>query len=378
MSKFKTMFSVSLAYMGTAFASNILQGNSTYRRSLYDKLTGFNTSIHAEDLVLALSTQTELDVPRTQIWADIRNRDRDSIYCNQNLSCSNSSQDLLECCCTKKACGIGTFESILYVMKDSMIPPHVIHKDEQPSAITGVLTKLRPASIINHNLTKFPTIFEKKGSDGIDMKRFMNLEPFIPLCKLTNQFNNPIPSWGTKVDPFVYQASFCTLFRPTFTDQGICYAFNAKQPHLTLKPSSYLDAFFKVFGKIHSFGEDQFEPFNITGMGPSNGLTLYLDAHTLTGQYKIGKSQNKNFFLNFDHFNIFPLVGHGGVTVSAGQKTSIVLTPRVLESSVDVESLVHFHQSSFYDDSVKKLDCFIFLFILKLSSFFTWSSIVMW
>jgi hypothetical protein len=344
MSKFQTMFSLSLSYMGTAFASNILQGNSTYRRSLYDKLTGFNTSSHAEDLVLTLSTQTELEVPMLQIWNDVRNHDEASTYCNQNLSCSNSSQDLPECCCTKKACNIGSFESIFYVMKDSMIPPHVIHKDEQ--AIEGNLSRLRSSLIINRNLTTFPTIFEKKILDGLDMKRLMNLEPFIPLCKLTNQFIGQNPSWGTKINPLLYQASFCTLFRPTFTDQGICYAFNAKQPHLTLKPSSYLDAFSKVFGRIHTFGED-FEPFNITGMGPSNGLTLYLDAHTLTGQYKIGKSQKKNFLLNFDHFNIFPLVGHGGVTVSAGQKTSIVLTPRVLESSGEVESLVNFSPFSF-------------------------------
>jgi hypothetical protein len=263
-------------------------------------------------------------------------------------------------------------------MKDSMIPPHVIHKDEQTTANTGNLAKLRPTLIINKNLTKFATIFEKKITDGRDFKRLMNLEPFIPLCKLTNKFINQNPNWGTKVDPFIYLASFCTLFRPTFTDQGICYAFNAKQSHLTLKPSSYLDAFSKVFGKLDSFGGDQFEPFNITGMGPNNGLTLYLDAHTLTGQYKIGKSQNKNFLLNFDHFNIFPLVGHGGVTVSAGQKTSIVLTPRVLESSGDVESLVHFQQH--YDDFTVKArqfcQCKIIFFIEKWSCFFTGSSTV--
>jgi hypothetical protein len=79
MSKFQTMFSMSLEYMGTAIVSNILQGNSTYRRSLYDRLVGFNTSIHAEDLVLALSTETELEVPMKKIWYDIRNHDQVSI-----------------------------------------------------------------------------------------------------------------------------------------------------------------------------------------------------------------------------------------------------------------------------------------------------------
>ena len=77
-------------------------------------------------------------------------------------------------------------------------------------------------------------------------------------------------------------------------------------PDQIMKPSKHLNAFHKVFGKHHSFGKD-FEAYNITGTSYGNGLTLYLDAHTLTGPYKNLKDKNNNFLLNLEHFNHFPL-----------------------------------------------------------------------
>ena len=70
--------------------------------------------------------------------------------------------------------------------------------------------------------------------------------------------------WGTFSDPIIYKTRYCTMFRPVFTDQGICYSFNAKHPNLMFKPSKYLTAFEKVFGHLNSFGTD-FQPYNITG-----------------------------------------------------------------------------------------------------------------
>ncbi len=77
-------------------------------------------------------------------------------------------------------------------------------------------------------------------------------------------------------------------------------------PDQIMKPSKQLNAFHKVLGKHHSFGKD-FRAYNITGTSYGNGLTLNLDAHTLTGPYKNLKNKNNNFFLNLEHFNHFPL-----------------------------------------------------------------------
>ena len=45
------------------------------------------------------------------------------------------------CCCNRTACSIGTFESILTVMKESMFPPHAVEIDWNLSNLTGDLTK---------------------------------------------------------------------------------------------------------------------------------------------------------------------------------------------------------------------------------------------
>ncbi len=84
-----------------------------------------------------------------------------------------------------------------------------------------------------------------------------------------------------------------------FTDEGICHAFNAKHPKVTFKPSEYMKSFEDVFGG----GRDDYVPFNISGVhfccklvtffsfcnpkflgvGTKNGMTIYLDANSLTG-----------------------------------------------------------------------------------------------
>jgi hypothetical protein len=79
-----------------------------------------------------------------------------------------------------------------------------------------------------------------------------------------------------------------------------------------------LSAFHKVFGKHHSFGKD-FEPYNITATSHGNGLTLYLDANTLTSPYKKLKNKNNGFALSLDHFNHFPLIRNAGSFISAGR-----------------------------------------------------------
>ena len=66
---------------------------------------------------------------------------------------------------------------------------------------------------------------------------------------------------------------------------------------------------------------DKFNIYAFLGIGPKNGLTLYLDAHTQTGLYKAEKSKNKTFTLSLQHFENFPLLSLGGVVVKTGQKT---------------------------------------------------------
>ena len=83
-----------------------------------------------------------------------------------------------------------------------------------------------------------------------------------------------------------------------------------------MKSSAYMDAFKKVFGSGHSFGPN-FETFNITGMGPSNGLTLYLDAHTLTGKLRCTRVRNSGDGI-LDFFSKIFLLGVDDIDNSQG------------------------------------------------------------
>ena len=74
---------------------------------------------------------------------------------------------------------------------------------------------LKMPDYVTANLTGYPLLFSKKPPSVKEMKRFMNLEPYIPLCQLVNEWTNKIPQWGTDPDPQLYLASFCTLFKPS-------------------------------------------------------------------------------------------------------------------------------------------------------------------
>ena len=121
------------------------------------------------------------------------------------------------CCCDNTACNIGTFESIFYVMKESMSVPHVLDVDWSLQHFDGNLTAvfLKIPAYVTENVTGLPLVFSQKVPTVKDLKRFMNLEPFIPLCEFINVWFNEIPHWGTLQHTFLYTASFCTLFKPS-------------------------------------------------------------------------------------------------------------------------------------------------------------------
>lgn len=102
-------------------------------------------------------------------------------------------------------------------MKESMYPPHVLDIDWNLENFTGNLSAgfLKMPDYVTANLTGYPLLFSKKPPSVKEMKRFMNLEPYIPLCQLVNEWTNTIPQWGTDPDPKLYLASFCTLFKPS-------------------------------------------------------------------------------------------------------------------------------------------------------------------
>ena len=134
-------------------------------------------------------------------------------FCSRNDSSTKPA-----CCCTKVACNWGTFESIFYVMKEAMPPPHVLDVDWMlDENFAGNLTNkfLKKPPYLNEDISEFPLILSNKKPSLGKLNRYMNLEPFIPLCQLGNVWQNDKPQWGTTPDNAYYSASFCTLFKPS-------------------------------------------------------------------------------------------------------------------------------------------------------------------
>jgi hypothetical protein len=178
-----------------------------------------------------MSTGTEFELPvisaRNKIWP--YNAVSDFCWGKQYLDNFTSTCHLEDntpvssvCCCSQTACitkNIGTFESIFFVMKYSMLSPHVLDFDWKLTNFTGNLTAgfWTFPSYLTENLVEFPLLFSKKPPTVKDLPRSMNLEPFIPLCSFISKWLSKNPLWGTDPDKLLYSASFCTLFRPSNT-----------------------------------------------------------------------------------------------------------------------------------------------------------------
>ena len=72
-----------------------------------------------------------------------------------------------------------------------MASAHIINLEEHSPSFFGQLKTLKIPFTPLANLTKLPKIFATKA--GKDMKRYLNLEPFIPICKLANELNKDDP-----------------------------------------------------------------------------------------------------------------------------------------------------------------------------------------
>ena len=181
-----------------------------------------------------------------------------------------------------------------------------------------------------------------------DFEAIRNGRPFLPFCQLANKWSEK-GKWGSHYIEYdnSFQASdllgigfegevdfhkwsdiadnslmlhqFCTLFRPTITDKGICYSFNSVDSRSLFNDFHYMDAYGEVFGlPDKAYPKDKFVA---TGLGVQNGIRLVLDAHTLTNRNKIMPKIDNTFRLSIQHPQDFPLPLLEGIQIVGGFKT---------------------------------------------------------
>jgi hypothetical protein len=211
-------------------------------------------------------------------------------------------------------------QGMMRIMKENIYQPHMVDlNDMYERNFNGTLEDIADVpSYSTINLTSY----ELKSPDALSAikKAFFvaNLEPFMPFCKLANKWSD-LPKWGSisgQLETTAIMSEFCTLFRPTLTDQGICYTFNGIQSQNIMKPSEYMTAYEDIFGL-----PDKDVIFHGNGIGIHNGIKLILDAHTLTGRYKNGHNEDNTFKISLQSPVDFPLPFIEGIQVEGGFKT---------------------------------------------------------
>ncbi len=214
-----------------------------------------------------------------------------------------------------------SFKTVLTIMKDNIFQPHAFDLNylfEQN--FTGSIKHFRSYP---HPITQNLTVFPLKQFSKRDWGLYANLQPFIPFCQLANSWSDP-PKWGSEFldyrDAYYSGLSeFCTLFRPSLTDHGICYTYNGVKSESLFENSEYLEAYKEVFG----LPEDAYstKPFYANGIRIQNGIRLVLDAHTLTGNFKEKPRTDNTFTISLQYPTDFPLPVTEGLEIKGGFKT---------------------------------------------------------
>ncbi len=162
-----------------------------------------------------------------------QNFDQRSSMCWPNDSSLNICSDLVlntksNCCCDHTACNYGNLKGIFQVMKESMYHPHFLDLDSRMYSFEGNVSESlisQPPSYITKDLMGHKLIGTDNFQDQTKPQRhFFTPEPFIPFCKINEKWSN-LPMYGA--DNVFNTGKFCTFFRPTITDNGICYTMNS-------------------------------------------------------------------------------------------------------------------------------------------------------
>ncbi len=245
--KLDYMFSIGIETLGTMVVLNgdfdLELSMVAYLKNVNDRLAGMDTNIGVMDLSRAMASSGFGNIDE-----DLRLFDMSTPGCFPNLfDLTNRTQDPCKldeykdtCCCDHRACNYGTFQSILTVMKESLGQQHVLDQSKTFDIVKDDLKLINVTpSYANEEFVGFP-LFIKKSHNAPESLRFLNSQPLVPFCNFNGH-------WGTKADhDSFYDMEFCDLFKPTLSDNGICYSFNADDSLKAFADNPYLEAFKQV------------------------------------------------------------------------------------------------------------------------------------
>ena len=117
-----------------------------------------------------------------------------------------------KCLTDNTVCNIGTYDFLFNFGRYSSMQPHVVdfnwdNINESPNE-----TLIKLASFVNESVIGVPMVSLNK---SVDVKRLINLEPFIPFCTMVTPLDSQYPFLRTLKDSDVYNLPFCEIFQPS-------------------------------------------------------------------------------------------------------------------------------------------------------------------
>ena len=143
----------------------------------------------------------------------------------------------------------------------------------------------------------------------------------------------------------------CDLFKPTVTDMGICPTFNSVPLRKIMKPSYFLESFYKAY-------EEDFSPYDFIKFGEDFGqsLNFYLASNpVLPAPNLIKRAKPTNFHVSIESVKEFFGMKSHSFTVKAGYKTTLNIEPMEIVASNDLKGISVSKRQCRFDDETEDL-----------------------
>ena len=190
-----------------------------------------------------------------------------------NITQNPRFQPIARCCKFRQEFNENMYE-IIRMMKYVQYPPHTVDQSEaDPYNLT-----IQPDFIPSMDL-EYPLYNNTEYHYRSSKKAIAN--PLIPFCSFNSKWD--MTPYQTKMygqpEP---TTPYCSAFKPSFTDKGICYSWNNNKFSNLFGKSEYIDEMTDIFEYRSEDRPIVYPQAN----GPNYGFKFIIDTHTFSNKYK--------------------------------------------------------------------------------------------
>ena len=214
--------------------------------------------------------------PYDREWTDYMNNQTGfNVPCEgeNNVAQSSAGQPVAACCKLRKKFNEKMYE-IIRMMKYVQYPPHAVDQSEADPYNLTIQPDFMPKLDLN-----YPLYNNTEYHYSSSKKEIAN--PLIPFCSFNSKWD--MTPYQTKIfgkpEP---TRPYCSAFKPSFTDKGICYSWNNDKFSKLFTKSEYIEK----MGDIFEYRSEDRPIVYPQANGPNYGFKFIIDAHTFSIKYK--------------------------------------------------------------------------------------------